>query len=57
MMGYLNSFLAQGGGDLDKKFPKVEMPGGILTGTLSGSFSMTGVSLSATHVLSVRLTR
>ena len=57
MMGYLNSFLAQGGGDLNKKFPKVQMPGGILTGTLSGSFSMTGVSLSATHVLSVRLTR
>ena len=30
MMGYLNSFLAQGGGDLIKKFPKVQIPGGML---------------------------
>ena len=31
-MGYLNSFLAQGGvgGDLSKNFPKVQMTGGML---------------------------
>ena len=27
MMGYLNSFLASGGGNLNKNFPKIQMPG------------------------------
>ena len=43
MMGHLNSFLASGRGNLNKYFPKIEMPGGLpgggclcfdLTGTL-----------------------
>ena len=29
MMGHLNSFLAQGGGNLNKNFPKIQMPGGL----------------------------
>ena len=28
MMGHLNSFSASGGGDLNKNFPKIQMPGG-----------------------------
>ena len=28
-MGHLNSFLAQGGGNLNKNFPKLKMPGGL----------------------------
>ena len=27
-MGHLNSFLALGGGNLNKNFPKIQMPGG-----------------------------
>ena len=26
-MGHLNSFLASGGGNLNKNFPKIQMPG------------------------------
>ena len=29
MMGHLNSFLASGGGNLKKNFPKIQMPGGL----------------------------
>ena len=29
MMGHLNSFSASGGGNLNKNFPKIEMPGGL----------------------------
>ena len=29
MMGHLNSFSASGGGNLNKKFPKIQMPGGL----------------------------
>ena len=29
MMGHLNSFSALGGGDLNKNFQKVQMPGGL----------------------------
>ena len=29
MMGHLNSFLASGGGNLTKNFPKIQMPGGL----------------------------
>ena len=29
MMGHLNSFLASGGGSLNKNFPKIQMPGGM----------------------------
>ena len=29
IMGYLNSFLASGGGNLNKNFPKIQMPGGL----------------------------
>ena len=28
MMGHLNSFSALGGGNLNKNFPKIQMPGG-----------------------------
>ena len=28
-MGYLNSFSASGGGNLNKNFPKIQMPGGL----------------------------
>ena len=28
MMGHLNSFSASGGADLNKNFPKIQMPGG-----------------------------
>ena len=27
-MGHLNSFSASGGGNLNKNFPKIQMPGG-----------------------------
>ena len=29
LMGHLNSFSASGGGDLNKNFPKIQMPGGM----------------------------
>ena len=29
MMGHLNSFSALGGGNLNKNFPKIQMPGGL----------------------------
>ena len=29
MMGNLNSFSASGGGNLNKNFPKIQMPGGL----------------------------
>ena len=29
MMGHLNSFLARGGGNLNKNFPRIQMPGGL----------------------------
>ena len=32
MMGHLNSFSASGGGNLNKNFPKIEMPGGLAGG-------------------------
>ena len=31
-MGHLNSFSALGGGNLNKNFPKIQMPGGCLEG-------------------------
>ena len=32
MMGYLNSFLASGVGNLNNNFPKIQMPGGLPRG-------------------------
>ena len=32
MMGHLNSFSASGGGNLNKNFPKIQMPGGLPRG-------------------------
>ena len=32
MMGHLNSFSASGVGNLNKSFPKIQMPGGCLVG-------------------------
>ena len=32
MMGHLNSFSASGGGNLNKSFPKIQMPGGLPRG-------------------------
>ena len=31
-MGHLNSFSASGGGNLNKNFPKIQMPGGLPVG-------------------------
>ena len=28
-VGHLNSFLARGGGNLNKNFPKIQIPGGL----------------------------
>ena len=32
MMGHLNSFSASGGGNLNKNFPKIQMPWGVVWG-------------------------
>ena len=32
MMGHLNSFSASGGGNLNKNFPKIQMPRGLPVG-------------------------
>ena len=32
MMGHLNRISASGGGNLDKNFPKIQMPGGVARG-------------------------
>ena len=32
MMGHLNSFSASGGGNLNKNFPKIQIPGGVFPG-------------------------
>ena len=37
MMGHLNSFLARGGGNLNKNFPKIQMPGGLPGGDVEAS--------------------
>ena len=34
-MGHLNSFSARGGEDLNKNFPKIQMPGGLSGGGMS----------------------
>ena len=36
-MGHLNSFLALGGGDLNKHFPKIQMPRGLPGGDVEAS--------------------
>ena len=40
MMGHLNSFWASGVGNLNKNFPKIQMPGG-LPGGVCLSFDLT----------------
>ena len=35
-MGHLNSFSASGGGNLNKHFPKIQMPGGLPRGVARG---------------------
>ena len=37
MMGHLNSFSASGGGNLNKFFPKIQMPGGLPGGDVEAS--------------------
>ena len=37
-MGHLNSFSASGGGNLNKNFPKIQMPGGLPGGMLKLRF-------------------
>ena len=37
-MGHLKSFLARGGGNLNKNFPKIQMPGGLPGGMLKLRF-------------------
>ena len=38
MMGHLDSFSALGGGNLNKNFPKIQMPGGLPEGMLKLRF-------------------
>ena len=40
-MGHLNSFSASGGGNLNKNFPKIQMPGRVTRGGCL-SFDLTG---------------
>ena len=40
MMEYLNSFLASGGGNLNKNFPKLQMPGELPGGGGGGMFKL-----------------
>ena len=45
MMGHLNSFSASGVGNLNKNFPKIQMPGGLPGRGWGGgclSFDLTG---------------
>ena len=42
MMGYLNSFSASGVGNLNKNFPKIQRPGGLLGRGGCLSFNLTG---------------
>ena len=42
MMGHLNSFSATGGGNLNKNFPKIQMPGGFPGGMFKFRFHLTG---------------
>ena len=42
VMGHLNSFSASGGGNLNKNFPKIQMPGGLPGGGGCWSFDLTG---------------
>ena len=37
MMGPLNSFSASGGGNLNKNFPKIQIPGGLSGGDVEAS--------------------
>ena len=37
MMGHLNSFSASGGGNSNKNFPKIQMPGGLPGGDVEAS--------------------
>ena len=37
MMGHLNSFSASGGGNLNKNFPKIQIPGGLPGGDVEAS--------------------
>ena len=39
-MGHLNSFSASGGGNLNRNFPKIQMPGGLLGGGGGGVFKL-----------------
>ena len=48
IMGHLNSFLASGEGNLNKNFPKIQMPGGLPGGGCL-SFDLTG-TLDTLHV-------
>ena len=48
MMGHLNSFSASGGGNLNKNFPKIQMPGG-LPGGRCLSFDLTD-TLKLEHI-------
>ena len=40
MMGHLNSFSASGGVNLNKNFPKIQMPGGLPGGDVEASISL-----------------
>ena len=37
MMGHLNSFSTSGGGNLNRNFPKIQMPGGLPGGDVEAS--------------------
>ena len=46
MMGHLNSFSASGGVNLNKNFPKIQMPGGLPGGDVEASISLVHYWLS-----------
>ena len=50
MMGHLNSFLASGGGNLNKNFSKIQMSGG-LPGRGFLSFDLTDTLLNEVFVI------
>ena len=50
MMGHLNSFSASGGGNLNKNFPKIQMPGGLPGGDVEASISLVHNTVEAGQI-------
>ena len=53
MMGHLNSFSASGGGNLNKNFPKIQMPAGLTGGggmlKLQFNWYITGICMQGNY--------